>query len=108
MIEIKKLGFGLINFGKERLNVIVLLFSNLGHPEPENLKNFFKEISTENTSDEYASLSIRDEIFNSVKYELRDELNVPLDALTDPLLLGIVCSLERLGRVGQFNSLVFT
>lgn len=58
-----------------------------GHPEPDNI-----------TGETKNSLDVKNEIFNSVLHEIRDEINLPIDTLTDPLLLGVVQSLDRLGR----------
>lgn len=57
-----------------------------GHPEPDNV------------SEDKKSIDVREEIFNSVLHEIRDEINLPIDTLSDPLLLGIARSLERFGR----------
>lgn len=58
-----------------------------GHPEPDNI-----------SGEDGKATQVRDEIFNSVLHEIRDEMNIPVNTLTDPLLLGIVRNLERLGR----------
>ena len=58
-----------------------------GHPEPDNV-----------TGETKKSLDVKNEIFDSVLHEIRDEINLSVDTLTEPLLLGVVQSLDRLGR----------
>jgi len=38
--------------------------------------------------------SIRQEIFLSILNEIRDEVNLPLDTLTQPLLLGVALNTQ--------------
>ena len=68
-----------------------------GHPEPDNIPNINSW-----TEDDYGkvenSLQILNEVFDSVKNEIRDEVNIPIETLNDPLLLGVTRSLERFGR----------
>lgn len=56
-----------------------------GHPEPDKV--------TGDSPHRY-----RDEIFDSVLDEIVSEINVPRESLDDPLLLGIVRSIDRHGR----------
>ena len=64
-----------------------------GHPEPEKVAPDSQKQYTSLNSD-----AVRDEIFNSVLDEIVSEINLPLETLSDPLLLGTVRSMERLGR----------
>jgi len=65
-----------------------------GHPEPDNISQL--HLHADKT--EHFNREVREEIFNSVLNEVRDEINLPLDTLSDPLFFGIVRSLERFGR----------
>lgn len=69
-----------------------------GHPEPDNVSNTMKTWTEEECSKAENLIRIRDEIFDSVLHEIRDEVNLPIDSLQDPLLMGVGRSLERLGR----------
>ncbi|XP_046642173.1 uridine diphosphate glucose pyrophosphatase NUDT22-like isoform X2 [Daphnia pulicaria] len=69
-----------------------------GHPEPDNVSTSIQSWTEEECTAPENSLRIREEVFDSVKCEIRDEVNLPLESLKDPLLLGVVRSLERLGR----------
>lgn len=69
-----------------------------GHPEPDNVSKAIRTWTEEECSKPENSLLIRDEVFNSVMHEIRDEVNLPIESLQDPLLLGVGRSLERLGR----------
>jgi hypothetical protein len=69
-----------------------------GHPEPDNVSTNIQRWTEEECHMSENELRIREEIFDSVKYEIRDEVNLPLESLKDPLLLGVIRSLERLGR----------
>lgn len=55
-----------------------------GHPEPEEVLSKF---STNNQA--LDSSKVVDEIFDSVQKEIRDEINIPIEKLSSPLLLGI-------------------
>ena len=65
-----------------------------GHPEPDNIS----ELSLHADKAEDFNIQIKEEIFDSVLNEIRDEINLPLEALSDPLFFGIVRSLEKFGR----------
>lgn len=69
-----------------------------GHPEPENVSNQIDLWSEEDCANVENRSKIRNEIFDSVLHEIRDEVNIPLETLSDPVLLGVVRSVERLGR----------
>lgn len=69
-----------------------------GHPEPENVSQLIHLWSEEDCAKHDNAIKIRNEIFDSVLHEIRDEVNIPLETLTDPVLLGFVRSVERLGR----------
>ena len=69
-----------------------------GHPEPSNVSTCIQTWTEEECKKLENKFKVREEIFDSVKHEIRDEVNLPIGTLEDPLLLGIVRSLERLGR----------
>ena len=60
-----------------------------GHPEPDNVSTNIRTWTEEECHLTKNRLRIREEIFDSVKCEIRDEINLPLESLKDPLLLGI-------------------
>ena len=68
-----------------------------GHPEPDNVP-----LASALDSDcKYAHLScelVLNEIFDSVLHEIRDEINLPVESLSDPQILGLVRSIDRCGR----------
>ncbi|MEE6525268.1 hypothetical protein FKM82_025166 [Ascaphus truei] len=67
-----------------------------GHPEPK--------VVAPNVPEEELSLEVLQpelvirELFSSILAEIRDEVNLPLSALSDPLLLGIARNLTSAGR----------
>merc|ERR1712116_37342 len=65
-----------------------------GHPEPDNVP----QLSQHADRPEHSNNQIREEIFDSVLNEIRDEINLPRETLSDPLLIGFVRNLERFGR----------
>ncbi|XP_022256592.1 nucleoside diphosphate-linked moiety X motif 22-like [Limulus polyphemus] len=72
-----------------------------GHPEPEEVfkslvKNENLEL-TETPSDVPSDLVVK-EIFSSILREVRDEVNIPLDYLSEPWLMGFVCNNSTGGR----------
>lgn len=69
-----------------------------GHPEPDNVSPAIKYWTEEQCQNPENVHRIREEIFDSVKHEVRDEVNLPIETLKDPELLGVIRSLERLGR----------
>ncbi len=74
-----------------------------GHPEPDSVSKSIETWTEEECSKTENLLKVREEVFDSVKKEIRDEINLPIETLEDPLLLGIVRSIERLGRPsGEF------
>lgn len=69
-----------------------------GHAEPDNVAKVMATWSNEECNQQENLLRIRNEVFDSALHEVRDEVNLPVESLQDPLLLGVSRSLERLGR----------
>ncbi|XP_056383176.1 uridine diphosphate glucose pyrophosphatase NUDT22 isoform X2 [Hyla sarda] len=67
-----------------------------GHPEPKAVAPYIpeEELSLDVLQPE---LVIR-ELFSSILAEIRDEVNLPVSTLSDPLLLGIACNHTSAGR----------
>jgi len=68
-----------------------------GHAEPEEC---FKSIN--DYEKDYKNLSsevVVKELFESIRKEIRDELNIPVQAQSNPELLGIIYNLEHGGRL---------
>jgi hypothetical protein len=64
-----------------------------GHPEPS-------ELGANDARAAYAldSVAVALELYQSVLREIRDEVNIPLDALSAPRMLGVVANLENAGK----------
>ncbi|KAK4003540.1 uridine diphosphate glucose pyrophosphatase NUDT22 [Daphnia magna] len=69
-----------------------------GHPEPDNVSLAIQSWTEEECRKPENLRRIRDEIFDSVIHEVRDEVNLPMETIKDPVLLGVIRSLERSGR----------
>lgn len=67
-----------------------------GHPEPQELvgKAKIEEIQVESLSE----CAVVDEIFNSTLREICDEVNLPNNTLTDPVLMGVARNTTSAGR----------
>ncbi|XP_071962345.1 uridine diphosphate glucose pyrophosphatase NUDT22-like [Antedon mediterranea] len=59
-----------------------------GHPEPEELVGTVKD-PADICIDDLDPLSVVNEIFDSTLREIRDEVNVPISSLSEPVLMGV-------------------
>ncbi|XP_076148435.1 uridine diphosphate glucose pyrophosphatase NUDT22 isoform X1 [Alosa pseudoharengus] len=69
-----------------------------GHPEPKAVCNGISEESITIESLQGKEEAVLKEIFSSVLAEIRDEVNVPLSSLSEPILLGIALNHTSAGR----------
>ncbi|XP_048087105.1 uridine diphosphate glucose pyrophosphatase NUDT22 isoform X2 [Alosa alosa] len=69
-----------------------------GHPEPKAVCNGISEESITIESLQGKEEAVLKEIFSSVLAEIRDEVNVPLSSLSEPILLGVALNHTSAGR----------
>ncbi|XP_061091797.1 uridine diphosphate glucose pyrophosphatase NUDT22 [Conger conger] len=67
-----------------------------GHPEPKAVCQGIREDSIQ--VDQLAESAVIRELFSSVCTEIRDEVNIPLSSLSEPVLLGIALNHTSAGR----------
>ena len=76
-----------------------------GHPEPKHVKGCEKSMDED---DDSLSSRIVHEFFNGALCEIRDEINVPIESISDLRLLGLVHhNRETVKRCGSGPGLVF-
>ena len=74
-----------------------------GHPEPKHVKGCEKWMDDD---DDSLSSRIVHEFFNGALCEIRDEINVPIESISDLRLLGLVHH-NQIKRCGSGPGLVF-
>nr|XP_054759835.1 uridine diphosphate glucose pyrophosphatase NUDT22-like [Lytechinus pictus] len=68
-----------------------------GHPEPKEVKGGSANLN-DMTINDLDPAAVVDEIFQSTLNEIRDEINIPLEHLSEPVLMGVALNHTSSGR----------